>query len=53
VTSVVRSGDGDYWTSTTHGAGPQDAYYVTVRNGTVNFRDKSNTFYVWPVRGGQ
>jgi hypothetical protein len=49
----VRSGDGDYWTSTTHGAGPYDAYYVTVRNGTVNFQFKSNTFYVWPVRGGQ
>lgn len=42
-----------YWSSTTYVDNTGRAWSVTMSNGSVYHSDKSNSFYVWPVRGGQ
>jgi hypothetical protein len=42
-----------YWSSTTYAADTTDAWLVYLGHGGVNPDDKTATFYVWPVRGGQ
>ena len=42
-----------YWTSTTYAANTGYAWGVSLYNGYVYDGHKSNTYYVWPVRGGQ
>ena len=42
-----------YWSSTTLASTTGNAWYVTMSNGYVGNPSKSNSFYVWPVRGGQ
>jgi hypothetical protein len=41
-----------YWTSTTHADSPSLAWRVSLVNGSVIGLNKTNSFYVWPVRGG-
>ena len=43
---------GDYWSSTTD-AICTDARYVDLLNGCMGSLEKTNTYYVWPVRGGE
>ncbi len=40
-----------YWTSTTLSPGPSSAWIVEMRYGGVNFLNKYDTHYLWPVRG--
>jgi len=42
-----------YWSSTTVAFGPNSAWAVTLDGGFTAFVTKDDTFYVWPVRGGQ
>jgi hypothetical protein len=42
-----------YWSSTSLANYPQYAWYVYLGNGNVSYRDKTNSHYVWPVRGGR
>ncbi|MBF0563843.1 MAG: DUF1566 domain-containing protein [Nitrospirae bacterium] len=42
-----------YWSSTTHAASTSSAWDVTMWDGGVYDHDKSNSYYVWPVRAGQ
>ena len=42
-----------YWSGTTYRHETDYACYVYVLNGTMAHHAKSNTNYVWPVRGGQ
>ena len=42
-----------YWTATTAAADPAAAWYVNLSDGGVYDWYKTDTFYVWPVRGGQ
>jgi len=43
-----------YWSSTTDNSWiPAVAWYVNLSTGSVVSASKSNTYYVWPVRGGQ
>jgi len=41
-----------YWSSTTLAANTSYAWIVYVNNGFVFDNDKSSSYYVWPVRGG-
>ena len=41
-----------YWTATTDESDTGRAYIVNFSTGDVGYSDKSNIFYVWPVRGG-
>jgi hypothetical protein len=42
------------WSSTTYASTTADAWYVDMYGGqVVSNADKSNSYYVWPVRGGQ
>jgi len=43
----------NYWSSTTNANNTTNAWNVNLNNGNVNNNDKSNTNYVWPVRGGE
>jgi hypothetical protein len=43
----------NYWTSTTNANNTSNAWNVNLNNGNVNNNDKTNTNYVWPVRGGE
>ena len=50
----VNVQSGLYWSSTEYAGSPDNAWYVYMSNGFVNFSSKSvDYFYVWPVRGGQ
>ncbi|MDA0578528.1 MAG: DUF1566 domain-containing protein, partial [Verrucomicrobia bacterium] len=49
-TGVVAS---FYWSSTTYAANTASALLVPLFGGGVNNATKGNTYYVWPVRGGQ
>ena len=40
-----------YWSST--GYGGSYSWYVNFNDGSSGYGDVNNTFYVWPVRGGQ
>ncbi|MCP4700635.1 MAG: DUF1566 domain-containing protein, partial [Gammaproteobacteria bacterium] len=43
-----------HWTSTTNAGGSSVAWYVGFHVGRVGYGNKAaNSFYVWPVRGGQ
>jgi hypothetical protein len=42
-----------YWTSTTYAFYPSNALYVDLTAGNVNSDNKTWSYYVWPVRGGQ
>jgi hypothetical protein len=42
-----------YWSSTTYASNASYAWYVNLNNGSVNSLDKTYSYYVWPVRGGQ
>jgi hypothetical protein len=44
---------GYYWSSTTSAGNTDYAWDVGMYNGYVSFSSKSNSNYVWPVRGGQ
>jgi hypothetical protein len=41
-----------YWTSTTYTSSGNVSLAVRLSNGLVSSYDKANSFYVWPVRGG-
>jgi len=42
-----------YWSSTTYASNAVFAWYVYLDDGYVDYGNKTNTFYVWPVRGGK
>jgi hypothetical protein len=42
-----------YWSSTTYVLFTNLAWYVYMSTGHMNHNDKTNAYYVWPVRGGQ
>jgi hypothetical protein len=44
---------GFYWSSSTFAVNPGDAWIIHVLDGDVYFDVKSNSYFVWPVRGGQ
>jgi len=43
----------NYWSGTTNADNADNAWNVNMNNGNVNNDDKTNTNYVWPVRGGE
>jgi hypothetical protein len=43
----------NYWSSTTYADNTTNAWNVNLNNGNVNANNKTNTNYVWPVRGGE
>jgi len=43
----------NYRTSTTNADNTSNAWNVNLNDGNVNNDDKTNTNYVWPVRGGE
>ena len=43
----------NYWSSTTYAPVTSYAWLVYLSVGDVYANDKTNTLYVWPVRGGQ
>ena len=49
-TGVVSSG---YWSSTTYADSTAYAWFVNLVNGFVFNGNKTITYYVWPVRGGE
>ena len=42
-----------YWTSTTYAYNASFAWYVNLDYGFVSYNNRTYTYYVWPVRGGQ
>ena len=42
-----------YWSSTSVANNPSLAWYAGVVDGYISGEDKTNLYYVWPVRGGQ
>ena len=42
-----------YWSSTTRAYNTSDAWSVNLNSGYVYDNGKTNSLYVWPVRGGQ
>jgi len=42
-----------YWSATTFAGSPASAWVVGLYDGYVYAGDKSDPYYVWPVRGGQ
>ena len=42
-----------FWSSTTNANSTSRAWNVNLSYGNVNFDNKTNSYYVWPVRGGQ
>jgi hypothetical protein len=42
-----------YWSSTTCAHGTGNAWSVGLGRGYVGYPNKTNSYYVWPVRGGQ
>ena len=42
-----------YWASTTYAGFPSLAWDVNLNDGFPYANDESNSYYVWPVRGGQ
>jgi len=43
----------NYWSSASYVLYPSSAWRVGLYDGSVHSGDKTNTHYVWPVRGGQ
>ena len=48
--TIVQSSD--YWSATTDATNSTNAWDVNFNNGNVDNNDKSNTNFVWCVRGG-
>ncbi len=42
-----------YWSSTSCAGSPSYAWYVYLNVGDGYYNDKADTYFVWPVRGGQ
>ena len=42
-----------YWSSSSYALNTVYAWFVYMWNGYVSYDDKSNGYYVWPVRSGQ
>jgi hypothetical protein len=42
-----------YWSSSTYAGGTDHAWFVDLRHGGVLNVNKTDTYYVWPVRAGQ
>lgn len=42
----------NYWSATTNANNTSNAWNVNLNNGNVNNDDKTNTNFVWCVRGG-
>jgi hypothetical protein len=42
-----------YWSSSSYAGSPANAWFVLLSGGYVFVGDKSNSYYVWPVRAGQ
>ncbi|MDM8557989.1 DUF1566 domain-containing protein [Candidatus Parabeggiatoa sp. HSG14] len=51
--SGVQTDSSSYWSSTTYANDTTYAWYVGIYYGSVSSDNFTNTFYVWPVRGGQ
>jgi hypothetical protein len=47
------AGSSEYWSSTSYAGSPSYAWFVWMGAGIVDANDKTNTYEVWPVRGGQ
>ncbi|MDD5519039.1 MAG: DUF1566 domain-containing protein [Candidatus Omnitrophica bacterium] len=43
----------NYWSSTTYANNTTNAWHVNFNNGNVNNNNKTNSYYVRPVRGGE
>lgn len=43
----------NYWSSTSNADNTDNAWNLNLNDGNVNNDDKTNTNYVWPVRGGE
>ena len=43
----------NYWSSSSNADNPTNAWNVNFDNGNVNDNNKTNTNFVWPVRGGE
>jgi hypothetical protein len=43
----------NYWSSTTYAYDTSIAWLVHLPSGYVHDGNKTNAYYVWPVRGGQ
>ena len=43
----------NYWSSSTLATNPDNAHNVNLNNGNTNDDTKTNTNFVWPVRGGE
>jgi hypothetical protein len=41
-----------YWSSTTRASFSEDAWYLWMVNGIIYDNPKAESYYVWPVRGG-
>jgi len=41
-----------YWSSTSYTSSPSNAWYVSMGGG-MNNRPKTESYFIWPVRGGQ
>ena len=48
--TIVQSSD--YWSATTNASNTTNAWDVNFNNGNVDNDNKSNTNFVWCVRGG-
>jgi hypothetical protein len=44
---------GGYWSSAAFETDPSHAWYMYLGIGTIGVYNKTQEFYVWPVRGGQ
>lgn len=42
-----------YWSATTNAGNTNNAWIVNLNNGNVSWNNKTNSNYVWPVRGGE
>ncbi len=43
----------NYWSSTSNADNTSNAWNLNLNDGNVNNTDKTNSNYVWPVRGGE
>jgi hypothetical protein len=43
----------DYWSSSSYAGSPAYAWFASLGDGSVGARNKTNSYYVWPVRAGQ
>lgn len=43
----------NYWSSSVYASSKGYAWYVSFNDGSMSGRSTSNSYYVWPVRGGR